>query len=197
MLAILPATSATAQEKGQVGVTMGYPATVGVLWQVADRVAVRPEISLSQNSGTATSTRTISVFGQVQTTETQVSSDNMAVGTGVSGLFYLWKREAVSMYVTPRYTYTRVTSSQQLSFDSLPELVTTSHFISGSFGAQYALGRRFAVFGEIGIGYTRTAQDSSSTLDSSPVSSSITSRTVTTTRGVSTRSAAGVVLYFR
>ena len=40
-----------AQDAGKVGLTMGYPSSVGVIWNVAGRVALRPEITLSRMSG--------------------------------------------------------------------------------------------------------------------------------------------------
>ena len=60
-------------------------------------------------------------------------------------------------------------------------------FVSGSFGAQYALGRRFSVFGEIGAGYTHVV--TSPTIGGILVTSSVNNT-------FSTRSGAGVILYF-
>ena len=48
----LAVTSAGAQDQGKIGITMAYPASVGMLWRVSDKVAVRPELSTSSN-GTA------------------------------------------------------------------------------------------------------------------------------------------------
>jgi hypothetical protein len=69
-----------------------------------------------------------------------------------------------------------------------------THFISGSFGAQYALGRRFSVFGEIGLGYTRTSVDNEPTSSVSPGAST---GSAATSHGIAARSGAGVVFYFR
>ena len=38
------ATSAQAQQKGQTGLVMAYPTSVGFIWNVTDRVAIRPDI---------------------------------------------------------------------------------------------------------------------------------------------------------
>jgi hypothetical protein len=195
---VLPAASSSAQEKGQIGITMGYPASVGIVWQIAERVAVRPEISLSQSSVTTVSTLTVSFGNQTQTTQTQASSETTSVATGVSGLLSLWKRDSLSAYVTPRYAYTRGTASQ-VTPDSVlaSDVVTTSHLVSGSFGAHYALGKRFGVFGEVGIAYTRVNLETPSFSGSPTLVPSASTRSTSTNRGVSTRSAAGVVLYFR
>ena len=55
---------------------------------------------------------------------------------------------------------------------------------AGSFGAQYAMGSKFSVFGEVGLGYSRSI---------SPTSS-IYSKTTSTTW--STRTGVGVIVYF-
>jgi hypothetical protein len=61
---------------------------------------------------------------------------------------------------------------------------SSSSSIFGSFGAQYALGRRFSVFGEVGLGYSRQSLRS-------PLS-----QTRSEAHAVTTRSGAGVILYF-
>jgi hypothetical protein len=198
LLTFLLAAPVIAQEHGQVGLSMGYPASVGVVWHVADRVAIRPEISLVQSSTDTTAITTVtfatSLGVQTQTTRAQFVTDSTTVGTGVSALFYVWKREALSAFVTPRYAYNRGTSTTTGGGIGTPtENTATNHFISGSFGAQYALGRRFSVFGEIGLGYTRSRVDNVPT-DSLAIGASTGSET--TSHGVSTRSAAGVVFYF-
>ena len=40
--------SANAQDNPRVGLTMGYPTSIGVLWHVTDRIAIRPEIDSEQ-----------------------------------------------------------------------------------------------------------------------------------------------------
>ena len=39
-----------AQDKGDVGISMGYPASVGVVFHMTDSVALRPEISFTHIS---------------------------------------------------------------------------------------------------------------------------------------------------
>ena len=202
LLAVLLAAPAFAQEQGQVGVSMGYPASVGVVWHVADRMAIRPEISLVQTSTdiTAVTTLTFSTPSGTQTqqiTRAQFTTDSTTVGAGVSALFYLWKQEALSAFVTPRYAYTRGTGTTSGSgvAGTPTEITTNNHVVSGSFGAQYALGPRFSVFGEIGLGYTHSTADNGAPVSLSPGGAASSSRT--TSHGVSTRSGAGVVFYFR
>jgi hypothetical protein len=193
------ATPVRAQDEPRVGITMGYPAAVGLIWHVADRVALRPEISVSRGSGESSITTTVPVISvggvpsvSTATTITTNTSDQWQVAVGVSGLFYLTRHEALRTYLSPRYAYSRGSSTSQSSGAS-PSSVsggeTSSHFVAGSFGAQYALGRRFSVFGEVGLGYSRTETEPTSTTQIISVGPSIS-------RTLSTRSGAGVILYF-
>src|SRR5581483_1699657 len=162
--------AAAAQDAGQVGLTMGYPASIGVIWHVSDRVAVRPEISLQQIASMSTSVTTV-------TNTTQTTTDQWAVGVGASALFYVHRWDALRTYVSPRFVYTRnastnvgsltaaATSSAIIVFPNTSpqttEFTQQSYFVSGSFGAQYAVGAHFGVFGEVGFGYSHntTASD--------------------------------------
>lgn len=187
------ATGASAQERGQVGLSMGYPGSIGIVWHVSDAVAVRPDFqfrgtSIGDDSGETTTT----------------------VGIGISGLVYVAKRDALHMYVSPRFAYTRTTaelsaavytdlsasivsSVTQVPRVTLPTLKTTSSTktIAGSFGAQYAVHKRFSVFGEAGLSY--------STLDTSYPSTLalITVPDYDGPRTWGTQTAAGVIVYFK
>jgi hypothetical protein len=127
---------AAGQDTGKVGVTMGFPGSIGVIWQAADRVAIRPEFSFSRN-----------------TTEGTIDTTSWTLGTGVSGLFYVAKYDRVRTYVSPRYTYTRAGATAQLS--SLADTTVTGWSATGSFGAQYSPSAKFGMFGEVGYGYSR------------------------------------------
>jgi hypothetical protein len=181
---------AAAQEAGQVGVTMGYPASIGVIWHVSDRIAVRPEVSLQQISTTSTAviTSLVGSGGNVTTTTTTIesTSDQWNTAFGASGLFYLQQWEALRTYVSPRFSYSRSTSSSTTSNSgSSNEFTSNTYFVSGSLGAQYSLGKRFGVYGELGFGYSHQ-----STTNSFAPAGSNTGHTV------STRSGVGAILYF-
>jgi len=192
---VLLSTAATAhaQDTGRVGLTMGYPAAIGVIWHVSERVAVRPELSWSHSSSEATSSGiTFSSGTNVVTTTTTSTSDGWTVGVGASGLFYVRKSDGLSMYVSPRLMYTRNVSRMTSSTVFPPvlpqptEFTTSGYLGSGSFGAQYALGRRFGLFGEVGVSYSRVRNSNNlSILGSNNV-----------LRTVGTRSGAGVLFYF-
>jgi hypothetical protein len=163
LVAALPA-AAGAQEQHKVGVTMGYPASFGALWHVSDKVALRPELSFG---GSSTDTTGSSI---------DISGNGWSVGTGVSALFYLGKKDRLRTYVSPRFTYGHSSSHSSLS-SVIPVTpvtttpVTTSDLtstskstgFSGSFGAQFAVGDRFTVFGEVGLGYAHSWMKSSQT----------------------------------
>jgi opacity protein-like surface antigen len=169
-------TSAAAQDQRAVGVTMGYPASIGVLWHVSPRVAIRPEFSFTTISSGFTS-----ALGTV------MKSDVSGVGVGASAIFYLTDVNKLRTYVSPRFTYARTTSSTEANGVSAGSDGSGKSYSGGAaFGAQYALGERFSVFGEVGVGYA----DQKSSSDISTFQSSTVSHTWSSRTGV------GVVLYF-
>jgi hypothetical protein len=172
-LLLAAAGTASAQDAKKVGITMGYPTSVGVLWHVSDKVAIRPELSFG--GGTAETTGS----------GISVSSDNFTVTTGVSALFYLHTDDKLRTYVTPRFTYSHAsTTSDSSSITNFSaEQTGNATGVQGLFGAQYGLGNRFAVFGELGFGFAHTTQKSSS------------SPTKGTSDSWGTRSAVGIVFY--
>jgi hypothetical protein len=191
----LLAPAASAQDDPRVGITMGYPASVGIIWQVNDRVALRPEVSAQKSSAEFTTTTSFTIGGTTTTTTATSTSDTWQVGVGLSALFYLTTHDALRTYVSPRWSYLRTSSSNTSSSLPPPSQTTGSvgngQFVSGSFGAQYALGTRFGLFGEVGLGYTHT--------DNAPTPAGAAGGVVTsqtTTRTLAARSGAGVILYF-
>ena len=168
--------TAHGQDNPRVGLVMGYPASIGVLWHVSDRIAVRPEIDFFR------STITIERTGGLIPIPADEEDTSSVIRPGVSALFYLGAMADLRTYVSPRFV---VVSTETTGSDQ----ETDSYLASGSFGAQYRLGRRFAVFGELGIEWTK----STSRFDSAtPIAGTTTLRRT----GVASRSGVGVVLYF-
>ena len=163
---------ASAQDK-KVGLTMGYPSAFGVLWHVTDKVAIRPELSVAGGSA------------ETNSSGFSANSDTNTIATGVSALFYLNTADKLRTYVSPRFTYSHASTDQDLSSITNSTATNTSNNTSGqgSFGAQYYLSNRFAVFGELGVGFGHTESKSN----------------VTTTKNTAwawgTRSAVGIVFY--
>jgi hypothetical protein len=117
-------------------------------------------------------------------------------------LFYFGQWDKLRAYVSPRYTYARLTaesgSGSTFNFDTRNSV----HAVTGSFGAHYQLHRRFAVFGETGFGYSRSRTTSTSRLLlpvitvpnlPSPVSQS----SETNSHNWATRTSAGVIFYLK
>jgi hypothetical protein len=151
LMGLAAVSTAGAQEQHTVGITMGYPASIGLLWRLNDKVAIRPELSITgSDSGSS---------GSSFVTDTS----SWALGTGVSALFYLHKYDNLRTYVVPRFTYNRNSNTSTSSGFTTAETTTTntSAGFAGSFGAQYSLGDRFGVFGEVGFGFNHSTAKSS------------------------------------
>jgi hypothetical protein len=145
-----------------------------VLWKLSDKVAIRPEITFTGGSA------------ESSPGSFELESDNWSLGMSVSGLFYLKKYDRLQTYVTPRFSYQHVsTTSQTTAPVTTPETTTTgnSYGFTGSFGGEYALGDKFAVFGEFGFGLSHLTTKSS--LSTGKATSS----------AWGTRSAVGVVFF--
>jgi hypothetical protein len=140
-------SSALAQEDTKLGVVMATPSSVSIVWHASDRVAIRPEIGVSASSSTAESPA-----GDAKATQWTLSP-------GFSVLFYTARLDALRTYVAPRYVYSRAHNESTSPFGETGESTGTSHSVSGSFGAEYGLHRRFAVFGELGINYTHAESE--------------------------------------
>jgi hypothetical protein len=190
--------NALAQDAGQVGVTLGYPSAVGVIWHVTDNVAVRPEISFSTGS---TESPVISSGLSLSDVSVNVGeTSSTTVTAGVSGLFYFGEWDKLRAYVSPRYTYTRLTSDSGSTFSTNAR--NSAYAVTGSFGAHYQPHRRFAVFGETGFGYTRTRTTLTSVLllpviPVGPTVPAPVTRSEINSHSWATRTGAGVIFYFK
>jgi hypothetical protein len=167
-LVIVSARPSIAQESGQVGVTMAYPASIGVIWHATDELAIRPDFTFSNSES-----------GSLASSTTQG-------GIGVSALYYVRKWDNLRAYVSPRFGYQHAS----LTSGSSSSLTTSSnnYSYSGSFGAEYLLHRRFAVFAETGFGYTRSTSGSSSALPALSFQSD--------SHNWGTRAGVGAIFYF-
>ncbi len=205
VLLVTPAF-AIAQDAPKVGLTMGYPSAVGVIWQAADRVALRGEFAWTVGSSESSSSDPI-----LGAPTAASPADSSSVGAGVSALFYLSRHDALRTYVAPRFAYSRNSATATVaggpvSSSSDGWLYSTS----GSFGAQYTMARHFGVFGEIGLNYnsstTRTSTVETITTGigiSSGIAGSVVTRTTSFTirgdghsRSFGTRGGVGVIFYF-
>lgn len=173
VLLIAQSAPALAQDKGDVGISMGYPASVGVVFHLTDSVALRPEISFTHISSDSDS-----AFGDL-------STDNYTYEIGISGLLYVGRWDKLRAYVTPGYAYRRTGGSNDVSvFPEVGSTTVSGHNFQGSFGAQYSLHEKFSVFGEAGLRYF--TQQTRSSFSNGGVDF----------RSFGSRGAVGVIFYF-
>jgi hypothetical protein len=170
---------AAAQDTGRIGLAMGYPPTVALVVRVSDSIAVRPE-------GTFTATSSTTTTSPAGTSNT---SDSHSFGVGASALFYISKIDNLRTYLSPRFNYSRYTFDLNSTLGSGLQSRSAARTVSGSFGAEYALGSRFTVFAELGIAYSRETNEPTS---SNPLFSSSS-----TGNSWSDRTAVGAILYFK
>ena len=166
------ARTARAQERGDAGITMGYPASAGFVYHIADRLAIRPEVSFTFSDSSSEGEATL------------LTTDASQIGTGVSAIVYLARYDKLRTYVSPRYTYTRAKSTSESPFSGTSRTTISAHTVAGTFGAQYALHEHFGAFGEVGVAYT-SQSNRSEVIDVRVATDSFASRT-----GI------GVIFYF-
>src|SRR5262245_53312204 len=137
------ARTAAAQDRGRVALVIGLPAALGVVVDVTPRLAIRPELTFSTNT-----------FDNP--IEGGFGSEQWSVGIGAAGLIYFTSRDGLRTYVSPRFLYTHSGATVGTLVNSVGTTSSGwSYTTSGSYGAEYTLGRRFGVFGEIGLQYSR------------------------------------------
>ena len=153
------------QDTAKAGLVMATPSSVSLIWHVNDSIALRPEFGFSFSTAEG---RENAAGGKTEST---------TLSPGFSVLFYTARWDAVRVYVSPRYLYSRAHNENSSPIGS-NESTASSHSVSGSLGAEYALHRRFGVFGELGITYTDAETPN------------------TTSTGWSHRTAVGAILYF-
>jgi hypothetical protein len=148
-----------AQQSDHVGITMGFPTSVGVLCPLGAALAIRPELSFSQTS-LDTTTLTPSIGGTTSAVSLSTGANHLTAG--LSGLVYVRRWDALRAYVTPRFAFARTatTTTATPTFAGTPvspSSITHEYSVAGSFGAQYSVVRHLGLFGEVGVEYTRSS----------------------------------------
>ena len=141
---------AGAQDTSKVGITMGYPGSVGLLWYVTDSVAIRPAITFSHSSNDGVP-----------------GSQGSSFGLDLGALLYVKKYDNVRTYISPRFSYTH--TSTTLTSSGIPPLEATSNSTggAGTFGAQFLASPRFSVYGEAGLSFAHRTSETKSVFPSS------------------------------
>ncbi|HET9832346.1 MAG TPA: outer membrane beta-barrel protein [Vicinamibacterales bacterium] len=204
LILLLWSISAGAQDEPRIGVTMGYPTAVGVLWRVADRVSLRPDFTWTSTSNESPSIND-PILGTIVNPTT---FDTWQTSVGLSALLYLNRFERLRMYASPRFAYSRTSNSSAVSNSALSTNGRGwTYATSGSFGAEYGLARHFGVFGEIGVTYSTTTSVSTSVETRTNVitigpggivtnTSTFTVRSESHSHSTGMRSGVGVIFYF-
>ena len=186
LLAALAAPAA-AQEKGDVGLTMGYPAAIGVVWHIADWVAIRPDVAMTWTSTETESTIDTGLPGVPSITST-TSADLFNTSVGLSALFYVHTEDRFRLYVVPRgaYLHTSLDLDEGSGLTIGLDESSDGFLVSGALGAQVKAHERFSIFGELGLQYTSQGSETSRPQF----------RNENESHSFGLRSAVGVTLYF-
>ena len=189
---------ALAQDERRVGLVMAFPSEVGVLWQVSDRIAVRPDGSFTwakHNSSYSLS------FDDVDYGRYESESSSHSIGGGFSVLVTVARWERLRAYAVPRVSYTRIAGDVRSTAVASSAVFITGGIVvadeqeddqatgraveaSGAFGVEYSLGERFGVYGEAGLSYASIKHPPFSSSDES------------STRAVGSRSSIGIIFRF-
>lgn len=160
---LLLGRAAAAQEPGRVGIAMGYPGAVGVLWHVTSRVAIEPEIAIAKTRVESRfDTNLIIGTTVISSASITTTTDGWTTSPGVALRIYIGKWDDVSTYIAPGYVYHHNSSTSTttgpggfggVARTETREVQSATHEVRGMFGVQYAPHRRFSVFGEVGLRY--------------------------------------------
>ena len=196
LVALLTAVPAWAQTTRRVGVTLGYPAQVGILWHVSSRIAIRPDIGFGAGSSD-TESASSEILPGVPGTKIQVESSSHSVNGRITALLTVVRWDQAGVYVAPFYSYTTGSSSTTTTITPAPIPLpgvpprgpqtntttsdTRAHAGGGSIGVQVSVHDRVALFAETGLRYTETSGSAGAR---------------TTSRLWSSSGAIGAVLYF-
>ena len=141
-----------AAQSRTLGLSIGVPASLAVLWQPSPAVGIRPEFTFDLFDAESASASRLG--------SSQFSNDTRQVGVGISALFQVYREENLSVYVSPRYVYRRGHTDvvQEVPADVFvngSDREIRGYSLTGSLGGRYTLGTRFGVFGELGVDYSR------------------------------------------
>src|SRR5688572_12657124 len=174
---VLSAPTAHAQTERRFGFVIAYPASVGLEWQAADRLAVRFDGTYRRSSVESSSTPTPFPVGlpaviRVPVFEIRSSTSNTGAELGVSILIDLHRSDELRLYIAPRFavliskteietTITGLTPADLAALTVPANRDTTSSTPTGgvAIGASHNLTPRLRIFGEAGVNYSRGGLD--------------------------------------
>ena len=191
-----------------MGLVIGFPLDVGVLWQTTERVALRADVGFSFNTFESSNETGLSFGSGARSTITTTSSSGFTT-IGLSALFAIRNDDNLRLYVAPRGAIEIVSRSVETEIvpppgqsSRLPVVEASDssrgHEVDLMFGGQYRLRDRLALFGETGLAYRRSTFPALSTTLSivGAVVSSTSSEPDSHTTNVGLKSTVGLVLFF-
>jgi hypothetical protein len=204
VLTVAFAQDAAAQEK-KVGLVVGYPADLGVLWQASERVALRADVGFTFNT-TDISTQSGLSFGSSVPTTITTTSSSANTSIGLSALFTIRNEDNLRLYIAPRGALQLVhysveadvepPSAQSSTRPGEASDVTHGYEAEFMFGGQYRLRDRVAVFGETGLSYRQSSFPRLTTTFSVGGASVAQSGPDSHSTSLGLRGSAGLVLFF-
>jgi opacity protein-like surface antigen len=151
-------TPLRAQDAGSIGLTLGLGgrASIGAIYHPWKSFALRPMVGYTENTGEASDERDLpSSYSNESTTQSYFVGlnaqyyldviENLSSYVGAGGSYSLGKFESTSRY----HSQTQDTEVTRTS-------TTKGVGATAYFGLQYALSKRFNVYGELGAWYTWT-----------------------------------------
>lgn len=153
LLALAPAASVDAVEKGQVGLDLeaGERRLIGVRYQLTPSVGVRTGIFYQRLKAENTLT-VLDVNAEVPVFETTDTS----FGGQLELDYFLRPKNALTPYLAATATYSHVNTAYPLSSNDgviLRNGNLQNWSIGAGFGAQYAISRSFQAFGRVALSY--------------------------------------------
>jgi hypothetical protein len=135
----------------KVGVTMGYPASIGVIWHMTDGVALPPRNQHREVVRRVHDDHLVLVRWHTTSNTSVSTTDTWQIGARPQRSHLLVQARRAENVCQPALDVPR--GCPRDSSSNLATATGTSghaNFVSGSSRRQYALGRRFSVFGELG-----------------------------------------------
>ena len=161
LLTVALVSPAAAQEK-PVGITFGYPGSVGVFWQVRERVALRPEFTIG--------------YSNERDPDISLTASGWRFGMATSAVLTLYRDKPRHLYAVPYYEFRRrnIALAQDMSYAPDPlepqrsaltlievNTHTYDHTIAGLIGIAFDVSDRSAVFAEVGPAYRKSIRRAS------------------------------------
>jgi hypothetical protein len=184
---LLCPAGAEAQDAGKIGLALRAPQSVGVIFNVADGVALLPSVDFSWASSRSVIDGPAGAVPQSVLDAPAIEQSQAAVSVTLAARLRLAASDDTSLYVAPSFSRS-LTSSKDNYFAATN---AENDFSFGThLGLQQTLTERFRVFGEVGARYRQYKI----TTDAG-IAPGISE--TTTYKSVNTSAAVGILYYFK